>query len=176
MAVSVTRASAGLSVSSQVASGTGAVYSFSKSFENDLKDSSGNFIFDRVFALDDYDLTVASGNLDIDLFDLGSIDLGAGAGEDALGLSHANAKIHLLAIQNKDVTNGGTLRIDNAVTNAWTGILPASATLDIPKGGFLVVQFGDDGSTITDASNHMLRLSAQTTDCQINFAFFSSQS
>jgi hypothetical protein len=176
MAVSVTRASAGLNVSSQVASGTGAVHSFSKAFENDLKNSSGDFIFDRVFALEDYSLTVASGNLDIDLYDLGSIDLGAGAGEDALGLSHANAKIHLLAIQNKDITTGGTLRIDNSVANAWTGLLPAAATLDIPKGGFVVVQFGDAGSTVTDASSHMLRLSAQTTDCEINFAFFSSQS
>lgn len=175
MAVTVNRGAAACSVSSNIASGTGATHLYSKSFENDLKNSSGDFIFDRSFALEDYSLTVASGNLDIDLYDLGSIDLGAGAGEDALGLTHANAKIHLLAIQNKEITGGGTLRIDGGVTGHWTGILPASATLDIPQGGFLVVQFGDAGSTVTDATNHMLRLSAQTTDCEINFVFFSSQ-
>lgn len=175
MAVTVNRGAAACSVSSNIASGTGATHLYSKSFENDLKNSSGDFIFDRSFALEDYSLTVASGNLDIDLYDLGSIDLGAGAGEDALGLTHANAKIHLVAIQNKEITGGGTLRIDGGVTGHWTGILPASATLDIPQGGFLVVQFGDTGSTVTDATNHMLRLSAQTTDCEINFVFFSSQ-
>ena len=175
MAVTINRGAAACSVSSNIASGTGATHLYSKSFENDLKDSSGDFIFDRSFALEDYSLTVASGNLDIDLYDLGSIDLGAGAGEDALGLTHANAKIHLLAIQNKEIAGGGTLRIDGGVTGHWTGILPASATLDIPQGGFLVVQFGDAGSTVTDATNHMLRLSAQTTDCEINFVFFSSQ-
>lgn len=175
MAVTINRGAAACSVSSNIASGTGATHLYSKSFENDLKDSSGDFIFDRSFALEDYSLTVASGNLDIDLYDLGSIDLGAGAGEDALGLTHANAKIHLLAIQNKEITGGGTLRIDGGVTGHWTGILPASATLDIPQGGFLVVQFGDTGSTVTDTTNHMLRLSAQTTDCEINFVFFSSQ-
>ena len=175
MAVTVNRGAAACSVSSNIASGTGATHLYSKSFENDLKNSSGAFIFDRSFALEDYSLTVASGNLDIDLYDLGSIDLGAGAGEDALGLTHANAKIHLVAIQNKEITGGGTLRIDGGVTGHWTGILPASATLDIPQGGFLVVQFGDTGSTVTDATNHMLRLSAQTTDCEINFVFFSSQ-
>lgn len=175
MAVTINRGAAACSVSSNIASGTGATHLYSKSFENDLKDLSGDFIFDRSFALEDYSLTVASGNLDIDLYDLGSIDLGAGAGEDALGLTHANAKIHLLAIQNKEITGGGTLRIDGGVTGHWTGILPASATLDIPQGGFLVVQFGDTGSTVTDTTNHMLRLSAQTTDCEINFVFFSSQ-
>ena len=175
MAVTVNRGAAACSVSSNIASGTGATHLYSKSFENDLKNSSGDFIFDRSFALEDYSLTVASGNLDIDLYDLGSIDLGAGAGEDALGLTHANAKIHLLAIQNKEITGGGTLRIDGGVTGHWTGILPASATLDIPQGGFLVVQFGDTGSTVTDTTNHILRLSAQTTDCEINFVFFSSQ-
>ena len=175
MAVTINRGAAACSVSSNIASGTGATHLYSKSFENDLKDSSGDFIFDRSFALEDYSLTVASGNLDIDLYDLGSIDLGAGAGEDALGLTHANAKIHLVAIQNKEIASGGTLRIDGGVTGHWTGILPASATLDIPQGGFLVVQFGDTGSTVTDTTNHMLRLSAQTTDCEINFVFFSSQ-
>ena len=175
MAVTVNRGTAACSVSSNIASGTGATHLYSKSFENDLKNSSGDFIFDRSFALEDYSLTVASGNLDIDLYDLGSIDLGAGAGEDALGLTHANAKLHLLAIQNKEITGGGTLRIDGGVTGHWTGFLPASATLDIPQGGFLVLQFGDTGSTITDTTSHMLRLSAQTTDCEINFVFFSSQ-
>jgi hypothetical protein len=175
MAVTINRGAAACSVSSNIASGTGATHLYSKSFENDLKDSSGDFIFDRSFALEDYSLTVASGNLDIDLYDLGSIDLGAGAGEDALGLTHANAKIHLVAIQNKEIAGGGTLRIDGGVTGHWTGILPASATLDLPQGGFLVVQFGDTGSTVTDTTSHMLRLSAQTTDCEINFVFFSSQ-
>jgi hypothetical protein len=175
MAVNVNLGSASFNIGTEIASGTGAVFLLSKSFVNDLS-IAGSFNFDRVFALQDYSLTVAAGNLDVDLYDLGSIDLGAGAGRDALGLTHANAKIHLLAIENKSIPSGGTLRIDNSVANAWTGLLPAAGTLDIPQGGFTVVQFGDTGSAVTDASNHMLRLSAQTTDCEINLIFLSSQS
>jgi hypothetical protein len=177
MAVTVTRGQFELTLSAFISSGTGARHAYAQTFENDLKNSSGNFIFDRVFAMEAYSLTTAAGNLDIDLYDIGSaIDLGAGAGEDNLGLTHANAKIHMLAIRNKEISGGGTLRIDNGVTNAWTGILPASATLDLPVGGMLVTQFGDAGAAVTDASSHMLRLSAQSADCEIDVVFFSSQS
>ena len=177
MAVSVTRAAFSIDVSTNISSGTGARHSYAQTFENDLKNSSGDYIFDRVFAMEAYSLTTAAGNLDIDLYDIGTgIDLGAGAGEDNLGLTHANAKIHMIAIRNKVITSGGELRIDNGVTNAWTGILPASATLDLPQGGVLVAQFGDTGATVTDASSHMLRLSAQTADCEIDVVYFSSQS
>jgi len=177
MAVSVTRGNFDLTLSAFISSGTGARHAYAQTFENDLKNSSGDFIFDRVFAMEAYSLTTAAGNLDIDLYDIGSaIDLGAGSGEDNLGLTHANAKIHLICIRNRVITSGGTLRIDNTVTNAWTGVLPATATLDLPQGGMLVAQFGDTGETVTDASDHMLRLSAQTADCEIDVIFFSSQS
>lgn len=177
MAVTVTSSKFQLELSAFISSGTGARHTYAQTFENDLKNSSGDFIFDRVFAMEAYDLTTAAGNLDIDLYDIGTaIDLGAGSGEDNLGLTHANAKIHLIAIRNKVITSGGTLRIDNGVTNAWNGILPDSATLDLPQGGMLVAQFGDTGATVTDGSDHMLRLSAQSADCEIDVIFFSSQS
>jgi len=98
------------------------------------------------------------------------------AGYDNLVLAHANANIHMIAIRNRVITSGGQLRIDNGIANAWTGVLPASATLDLPQGGVLLAQFGDTGATVTDASSHMLRLSAQTADCEIDVVFFSSQS
>ncbi len=177
MAVSVTRSGFAIDLSANISSGTGARHSYAQTFENDLKDSGGNFIFDRVFALEGYSLTTAAGNFDIDLYDLGSLDVwGVGAGDDNLGLAHANAKIHMIAIRNKVITSGGELRIDNGIANAWTGVLPASATLDLPQGGVLLAQFGDSGATVTDASSHMLRLSAQTADCEIDVVFFSSQS
>jgi len=177
MAVSVTRAGFTIDLSANITSGTGARHSYAQTFENDLKDGSGNFIFDRVFALEAYSLTTAAGNFDIDLYDLGSLDVwGVGAGDDNLGLAHANAKIHMIAIRNRVITSGGQLRIDNGIANAWTGVLPASATLDLPQGGVLLAQYGDTGATVTDASSHMLRLSAQTADCEIDVVFFSSQS
>lgn len=172
MAVTVNSCRIQSNITSRMTNSTGATYSLSKKIDDTLQ-SAGSFTFDRVFSLDSYSLTLASGNLDIDLYDLASLNIGTVAGADNLGLPHTNSLIHYILIKN-DSTSAGNLRIDNGVTNAWTGLLPASATLDLSPGMYVSCMFGTTGKAVTDASSHMLRLSAQTDDCTIDVTFFAS--
>ncbi len=99
--------------------------------------------------------------------------MGAGAGGDNLGLAHANSAIHAIMIEN-DSSSAGDLRVDTNVTGAWTGLLPASTTLDLDAGSFLHCVFGTTGKAVADTTNHILRLSAVGGTCTINVVFFSS--
>lgn len=165
-------------LSSSLSSSTGASHAFYTTFSHTLKDGSGNYLFDRVFALTSYSLTVAAGNLDIDLYDLGSLNIGAGAGRDNIGQTHANARIIAFALRHQDDNLGGTLRMDNngVSSTAWEGIFHASTVLNLAEGAFFTAYLGESGKTVTDATDHILRLSAQTATCVLDFAFFSKQS
>lgn len=160
-----------------IESSAGAIFSLAQQWTDDLKDSAGDYLFDRIWALTDYSLTVAAGNLDIDLYDLASIDLGAGAGKDNLGQSHANARVIAIAIRNQEITSGGTLRIDQvgAGTTAWSGFGHADIQLDLAQGAFQKHYLGESGATVTDVTDHILRLNAQTATCTIDVVFFSAQ-
>lgn len=177
MAVSVSAADFDIILATNIASGTGARYPFAESWTDSLTDSSGTYLFDRVWALTDYSLTTGAGNLDIDLYDLGTIDVGAGAGRDNLGLSHANARIIAFAIRNQEVSSGGDLRIDqNGTAASWTGFFHDSTQLDLAQGAMMSAYLGESGKTVTDSTDHLLRLSAQTNDCTIDVVFYSKQS
>lgn len=178
MAVTVNAATFQSQLGGIVSSGTGAKHQLGQAWSVDMQDSSDDFIFDRMFALTDYSLTTGAGNLDIDLYDLGALDVGAGAGEDNLGLTHANARILAFGIRNQEVSGGGTLRIDQngAGAAAWTGFFDGSTVLDLAQGGQILAYLGENGKTVTDATDHLLRLSAQTNNCTIDFIFYSKQS
>ncbi len=173
MAVTVNRSRLAFNIGCKLTNSSGAVFDFSKSAGTSLRNTDGTFAFDRLWALEDYSLTTAAGNLDIDLYDLGNIDVGAGAGDDNLGLAHANSAIHAIMIEN-DSSSAGDLRVDTNVTGAWTGLLPASTTLDLDAGSFLHCVFGTTGKAVADTTNHILRLSAVGGTCTINVVFFSS--
>jgi hypothetical protein len=173
MAVTVDRARVSFNLGCKVTSSSGAVFDFSKSTGSSLRNTDGTFAFDRILALEDYSLTTAAGNLDIDLYDLGTLDVGSGPGDDNLGQSHANSAIHAILIENAS-SSVGDLRIDTGATGSWTGILPASATLDLDAASFIQCVFGTTGKAVADTTNHILRLSAQGGDCTINVVFFSS--
>jgi hypothetical protein len=174
MAVTIDRSRLAFNIGCKLTNSSGSVFDFSKSTGTSLRNTNGTFAFDRVFALEDYSLTVAAGNLDVDLYDLGSnIDVGCGPGDDNLGLSHANSAIHAILIENAS-SSAGDLRIDTNVSGAWTGLLPASTTLDLDAGSFLHCVFGTTGKAVTDVSNHLLRLAAIGDTCSINVVFFAS--
>ena len=177
MAVTVNGATFSTKLGATVLSGTGADFSFSEAFSHTLKDSSGNFLFDRVFALLDYSLTVAAGNLNVDLYDLGTLNVGAGAGQDNLGLAHANARIVAICIRNQVATSGGTLRIDQAGVGgaAWEGLFHGSTSLDLAQGAFIQAYLGESGKTVTDSTDHILRFAAQSATCTMDLIFFSKQ-
>lgn len=166
------------SASGSISSSTGASWTFSDRWTADLKDSGASWLFDRRWALNDYDLTVAAGDLDIDLYDLASIDVGAGAGVDNLGHTHANARIVSLMIRHQEDGNGGTLRINqNGTAASWTanGAIPDSLDYSLKEGASIVWYFGETGETVTDATDHLLRLDAVTATCTLDVIFYSKQ-
>lgn len=168
MANSFTRSSIDVSSSINVTGDTGAKQILDKKLKFDGR-LSGAYVADNVLDLSDYSLTVAAGNLDIDLYDLASLDIGAGAGRDNLGASWAQAKVYTVVIGNSS-TSAGTLRIDQngAGSTAWTGLFGGNTVLDLPAGAFVAASLGTGGATVTDVTNHILRLSAQTDTCSIN--------
>jgi len=162
-------------VSSRIAASNaaGAGININKAFLDDSKNGSGTIVPNRVFLLDKEAITSGS-SLTIDLYDLGSLDLGAGVGDDNLGETHANSFINSVMIQS-DAGSAGTLRINQSVANAWTGITGGSATsIDLPAGGFYAISYGSDGYAVTDASDHILQIDAVSGDVTATVVFVSN--
>lgn len=166
MANTIDRGQLQASVSVSASGPTGALQNSSMGSTASLSDGSA-YTFDKILELSLYDLTVASGDLDIDLYDLGTLDLGAGPGRDNLGNLWAQGSVQSLYIENVS-SSAGVLRIDQngLATTAWKGAFGGNAVIDLPAGAFILANVGD--SPITDVTDHMLRLSAQTDDVTIN--------
>ena len=168
----VTRAE--FSVSARIAASNAAAagITINKSFSEDNKDSSAAIVPDRAFLLNKETITSGT-SLTIDLYDLGTLDIGAGAGDDNLGESHANSYINAIIIEN-DSDSAGTLRINQTVANSWSGLTGGSTSIDLPAGGFFAISYGSGGSAVTDASSHILQLDAISDDCDATVIFVSN--
>ncbi len=110
---------------------------------------------------------LAVGSEDFDLYDLASVDIGAGAGLDPLGQALAFAEICLLIVVNNDAD--GSLRVGGkATTAAWNSPFGGSdddAYILIPPGGFIVLACPSDPAwVVADTSNHLLKVEAITAD------------
>jgi len=105
---------------------------------------------------------------DIDLFDLGSIDIGAGAGADMLGQALTFMEIVTLVIQQ----TGGTGRLQINATDP-SNKLAWMPTLTVANGGagrpptengrywtFMLHNPATDAFPVTDASSHMVKFGA----------------
>lgn len=124
----------------------------------------------HVIELKDYVLTTAAGALDIDLYDLGTLDVGAGAGRDNLGNTWAQAKVLSVFIENTAASLTGVLTIDqNAVTaTAWGGLFGTTAVTALPASAQVNAFMGAAGSSITDVTDHVIRLVASTATVTLN--------
>lgn len=108
-------------------------------------------------------------NLDIDLFDLGTLDVGAGAGLDLLGQAINLAEITVIAIVNKSTAGelvvggeGSAAAFKQFFNN--TGV-PADSSITVKAGGYLLLAAPlDPAYPVTDSTNHLLRLSAAGGD------------
>jgi len=168
----VTAADFSVSARITASNSAGAGITVTKAFLENNKNSSDVMTPNRVFFLEKEAIT--SGNsLSIDLYDLGTLDLGVGAGDDNLGESQANSAINSIIIQS-DAASAGTLRINQTVTNAWTGLTGGSTSVDLPAGGFFAVSYGSTGDSVTDASDNMLQLDAVSGDCTATVIFVSN--
>lgn len=129
---------------------------------------------DRIWS--DAGRTLASGaDESLDVYDLGSVDIGAGVGKTALGQAFALAKVVGLLVVNRSATGGGSLTIGgNGTGAAWSSLFNGSdsATLGpIGPGGVAFVYSPDAaGIPVTDASDHLLKFAASGGDVTYDVA------
>ena len=159
-----------LDVSTDVTGDSGAKLSSRLVTAVDYKNSVGAYYVTNVLTLSDYSLTVASGGLALDLFDLGTLDLGAGAGRDNLGGTWATTKVHSVMVKNSTASDTGILNIDQAAatTTAWSKFVGADAVISLEAGSFISASFGVNGVSVTDVTDHILQLAATVADCVID--------
>ena len=127
-----------------------------------LASGSGSGSADRAWSEYSRTLTDAT-NEDLDLYDLGTRDVGAGAGKDALGQDWSVAEIVGIIIYN---AGPGDLTVTPSASNGWTPLLGASGTHTVKGGGFLYAYNpADPAFAVTDASSHKLNFAAANGNC-----------
>ena len=124
----------------------------------------------------DTDRAILSGaNDDLDLYDLGSIDIGGGAGKDALGNAIAIAEIVAILIRNDSTSTGSLIIGGEGSGAAWNSPFNASDTATMgpiaPGGWFYLFNPADPAWTVADATNHLLRINASGGNVTYDIAF-----
>lgn len=108
--------------------------------------------------------TLASGNDEtIDLFDFGSLDIGAGAGLDPVGQAITLESVVALIVRNNS-SSTGTLTVGAEGTGAaWNSPFAGDdeAALTLPPGATAcLVSPGATGWAVADSTNHLLKIAA----------------
>lgn len=108
--------------------------------------------------------TLTSTTTDIDMYDLGSLNVGAGAGRDNLGQAVALAEVVAVLFYIHTTSTGTFIIGNNGTAAAWNSPFNGSDTASIGpfRAGSIVMLAtrSATGFTVTDASNHLLRLEA----------------
>jgi hypothetical protein len=108
--------------------------------------------------------TLSSTTTDIDVYDLGSLDLGLGAGRDNLGQTVALAEVAALLIYVHSGSTGTLLVGGNGTTAAWNSAFNGDDDAKIgpfPAKSIVMLATSDAaGFAVADTSNHLLRLEA----------------
>jgi hypothetical protein len=99
----------------------------------------------------------------IDVYDFGSLDIGAGAGKDPLSGTLALAEIAFIIVVNRS-TSTGTLTIGaDGTTAAWNSPFNADddAALTLKPGMIFLIGGGADPAfAVADTSNHLLKMAS----------------
>jgi len=100
----------------------------------------------------------------IDVYDFGTIDIGTGAGEDALGNPVTLADIVAVLIENNSTSTGNLSIGGEGSIAAWNSPFDASDTASlgpIPPGGWFMLCSGNDPAfPVADTSNHLLKITS----------------
>lgn len=103
---------------------------------------------------------------DIDLYDLGSIDIGAGSGKGPLGATLANAEITAILIQNRSTSTGNIFVGGKNATTAWNAIFAIGGVADdtaqigpLLPGSFVCLGCTSDPAwAVADTTSHLLTM------------------
>ena len=121
---------------------------------------------DKIWSLTERSLSGASSE-NIDVYDFGTIDIGTGAGEDALGNTVTLADIVAVIVENKSTSTGNLTIGGEGSAAAWNSIFNASDTAELgplPPGGFFMIGSGADPAfAVADTSNHLFKMTSSAT-------------
>lgn len=103
---------------------------------------------------------------DIDMYDLASFNIGAGAGKDPLGGTIANAELVALLIRNDSTSTGNIFIGGKNSSAAFNSFLAVAGSADDtaqvgpikPGGWFMIYAPTDPAYAIADSSNHLLTI------------------
>ena len=117
--------------------------------------------------------TITSGGPEnLDVYDFGSVDIGAGAGLDGLGQSLTLAEIAAILIFNRSTSGGNLLVGGIAAVTAWISMFVSQTSSEDDE--ILVIKpvgligFGaptDPAYAVADTSNHLLKLDSSAGTC-----------
>lgn len=102
----------------------------------------------------------------LDVYDLGSVDIGAGAGKDPLGGSLTLAEIVGIMVVNATTSTGTITLGADGTTAAWNSPFAGDdeAALTIKPGGLVILTAPTDpGFAVADTSNHLLKVASSAT-------------
>jgi hypothetical protein len=98
---------------------------------------------------------------DIDMFDLASVNIGAGAGLDSLGQSVSMTGIKAIMVTVSSASSTGIIVGNKNATTAWNAGFNASDTgaVNVGVGGiFLLSNPSAAGIAVADTTNHLLKI------------------
>jgi hypothetical protein len=141
-----------------------ATHAITKSFADTLATGTSADQSDRFWSSSSRTLADAATET-FDLYDLSTLNLGAGAGKDPLGQSVAFVDITCIAVFNNTTAgDGGKVIVGGdgtaACWNSWANGDDDAVTI-IPAGGlFTLYSPADPAWAVADTSNHLLKVTA----------------
>lgn len=126
-----------------------------------LSGGTGDNQADRLWPSKSRALTGGSSET-IDIYDLGSVDIGAGAGLDPLGQAFAQAGLMGIVVI-LAAGSAGSLHVDTSLVNGHTGLLDGTVKLKATstyKSVFVIMVPAAAVGAITDGSNHLIKFEA----------------
>jgi hypothetical protein len=144
----------------------------------DFTSGTGANAFNRGWKKHEWALADAA-TVNLDLYDLGSLDIGAGVGEDPLGLTQANTELVGMMIDSEITSVGSVMIGGEGSAAAWQSLFHVSGTLNDTAGlkllpGAVLVLIAPLASAyaIADTSNHLLKFAAAGGAVEFNADFF----
>lgn len=103
----------------------------------------------------------------LDLYDLGSVNIGGGAGKDVFGGAWATVEVVGLYVENESSSTGNLTLGAEGSSAAWNSLFNGDDEAAIgpikPGGVILIYMPSDPAFAVADSSNHLLKIASSAT-------------
>jgi len=109
----------------------------------------------------------------VDLYDLGTMDVGAGAGRDTLGLTWSISSIVMLLVTSSAGSTGDVLVGGAGSGNTWNTLFNGDDSSEVvvrPGGAFMAFTPAEPAYAVNNLSNHVLKILASGGDIEYDIA------